>query len=102
MIEWFDTTCGDLIGYLEKKNIRDNTLIIYIGDNGWIQHPEKRGYDQRSKQTPYEGGIRQPTLYPSRGNLNRHTVRNWSAASTYSPPSLRQQARAIPLFPLRA
>ena len=63
MVEWWDETCGDLVDYLEKKNIRDNTLIVYVGDNGWIQHPEKRGYDARSKQTPYEGGIRQPTLY---------------------------------------
>ncbi|QXD26155.1 sulfatase [Opitutia bacterium ISCC 51] len=63
MIEWWDETCGDIVNYLEKKNIRDNTLIVYVGDNGWIQHPEKRGYDARSKQTPYEGGIRQPTLY---------------------------------------
>lgn len=63
MIEWWDETCGDLVGYLDKKGIRDNTLIIYVGDNGWIQHPERNGYDMRSKQTPYEGGIRQPTLY---------------------------------------
>lgn len=63
MIEWWDETCGDLVGYLDKKGIRDNTLIIYVGDNGWIQHPDRNGYDMRSKQTPYEGGIRQPTLY---------------------------------------
>ena len=69
MIEWWDETCGDLVGYLEKKNIRDNTLIVYIGDNGWIQHPERNGYDKRSKQTPYEGGIRQPTLYSWPGTL---------------------------------
>ena len=69
MIEWFDATCGDLIGYLEQKNIRDNTLIVYVGDNGWIQHPERRGYDLRSKQTPYEGGVRQPTFYSFPGKF---------------------------------
>ena len=57
------------MGYLEKKGIRDNTLIVYVGDNGWIQHPERNGYDARSKQTPYEGGIRQPTLYSWPGTL---------------------------------
>lgn len=85
MIEWFDETCGDLIGYLEKKNIRDNTLIIYIGDNGWIQHPERRGYDQRSKQTPYEGGIRQPTLYSFPGK--------------FVPASRRDLVSSIDIFP---
>ncbi|MCZ6675153.1 MAG: sulfatase [Verrucomicrobia bacterium] len=63
MIEWWDETCGDLVGYLEKKNIRDNTLIVYIGDNGWIQNPEKNGFALRSKQSAYEGGVRQPTMY---------------------------------------
>ena len=63
MIEWWDETCGDLVSYLDEKGIRDNTLIVYVGDNGWIQHPERNGYDARSKQTPYEGGIRQPTIY---------------------------------------
>ena len=63
MIEWWDETCGDIVDYLEKKNIHDNTLIIYVGDNGWIQNPNKNGYDMRSKQTPYEGGVRQPTMY---------------------------------------
>jgi arylsulfatase A-like enzyme len=63
MIEWWDETCGDLVGYLDKKNIRDNTLIIYVGDNGWIQNPEKNGFALRSKQSPYEGGVRQPTMY---------------------------------------
>jgi len=69
MIEWWDETCGDLVGYLETKGIRENTLIVYVGDNGWIQHPERNGYDARSKQTPYEGGIRQPTLYSWPGTL---------------------------------
>ncbi len=63
MIEWFDETCGDLIGYLEMKKIRDDTLIVLIGDNGWIQNPERNGFMPRSKQSPYEGGVRQPTLY---------------------------------------
>ncbi|MBH55487.1 MAG: sulfatase [Opitutaceae bacterium] len=63
MIEWWDETCGELIAYLEGKSIRDNTLIVYVGDNGWIQNPERNGFALRSKQTPYEGGIRQPTLY---------------------------------------
>ncbi len=69
MIEWWDETCGDLVGYLDKKGIRENTLIVYVGDNGWIQHPERNGYDQRSKQTPYEGGVRQPTMYSWPGTL---------------------------------
>ena len=35
MVEWFDETCGDLLGHLKKKGIEDNTLVVYICDNGW-------------------------------------------------------------------
>ena len=60
--EWFDETCGTLLNYLEEKGIADNTMILYVCDNGWIQDPEKSGYDERSKRTPYEGGIRTPIM----------------------------------------
>lgn len=63
MCEWFDTTCGDLFDYLEKKGIKDNTLIVYVTDNGWIQNPKGSGYAPRSKQTPYEGGVRTPIIF---------------------------------------
>jgi len=63
MCEWFDETCGQLIGYLEEKNIRDNTLIVYVTDNGWIQNPTGGGFAARSKQSPYEGGVRTPIMF---------------------------------------
>ena len=63
MCTWFDETCGQLIDVLEKRNLRDDTIIVYVTDNGWIQNPKKNGYAPRSKQTPYEGGIRTPILF---------------------------------------
>ena len=63
MCEWFDETCGELLDIIDATGQRDNTLIVYVTDNGWIQHPEKNGYDKRSKQTPYEGGVRTPIMY---------------------------------------
>ncbi|MBG86084.1 MAG: sulfatase [Verrucomicrobiales bacterium] len=69
MCEWFDETCGELVKILEDRKIRDNTLIVYVCDNGWIQNPARNGYDKRSKQTPYEGGIRQPIFFNWPGKL---------------------------------
>ncbi len=63
MCEWFDETCGELVNLIDDRGLRENTLIVYVTDNGWIQHPEKRGYAPRSKQTPYEGGIRTPIFF---------------------------------------
>ena len=67
---WFDETCGQLIDILEERNLRDDTLIVYVTDNGWINRTDKSAYAPRSKQTPYEGGIRTPIMlsWPN-GNL---------------------------------
>jgi arylsulfatase A-like enzyme len=63
MVEWFDETCGQLLGYLDANSLTQNTLVIYIGDNGWIQQPDGPGFAPRSKQSAYEGGTRQPTMF---------------------------------------
>jgi len=62
MCEWADEECGQLIDHLDKKALTQNTLIVYIGDNGWIQNPTANGYAPRSKQSANEGGTRQPIM----------------------------------------
>jgi len=56
MCEWFDETCGQLIDKVEQKGLTENTLFVYICDNGWIQDPNASGYAPQSKQSPNEGG----------------------------------------------
>jgi uncharacterized sulfatase len=63
MVEWFDETCGQLLDRIEAKGLTRNTLVVYVGDNGWIQQPDAPGYAPRSKQSANEGGVRQPTLF---------------------------------------
>lgn len=69
MVEWFDETCGELLNHLEDKNLRKDTLIVYVGDNGWIQNPDNGGFAPRSKQSANEGGTRQPTLFSWPGTI---------------------------------
>lgn len=72
MCDWFDETCGELMGILDKSGKRKDTLVIYVTDNGWIQNPNGNGYSRdpsRSKQTPYEGGIRTPIMYSWPGKI---------------------------------
>ena len=63
MCEWFDETCGELIDLLEKRNARENTLIVYVTDNGWVQNPRGGGHLTRSKASPYEAGVRTPIMF---------------------------------------
>jgi uncharacterized sulfatase len=62
MCEWWDETCGQLLEELDKLGLSDNTLVVYVTDNGWIQSTEKPQYAPRSKRSPYEGGIRTPIM----------------------------------------
>lgn len=62
MCEWFDETCGQLLDHLDANGLRDNTIVCYICDNGWIQHPDSPRPAGRSKMTSYEGGVRTPIM----------------------------------------
>jgi uncharacterized sulfatase len=63
MVEWFDETCGQLMDRIEQKGLMQNTLFVYVADNGWIQDPNSQGYAPRSKQSANEGGTRQPIMF---------------------------------------
>lgn len=62
MCEWFDETVGQLMSHLEANQLLENTIIVYTGDNGWLQSDNSPNYALRSKQSPYDGGVRQPIL----------------------------------------
>jgi len=64
MIEWFDETNGQLFSHLEKRGLKDNTLIVYVSDNGWITNPKQTDrFLPKSKQSPNESGVRTPIIY---------------------------------------
>ena len=68
MVEWFDETVGDLLKQLDEQGVADNTIVLYVSDNGWIQDPEKPRYAPKSKQSQYNGGLRSPIMvrWPAR------------------------------------
>ncbi|MBT8044591.1 MAG: sulfatase [Verrucomicrobiae bacterium] len=69
MVEWFDQTCGELFAELDKRGLSDNTVIIYVVDNGWIQNPKGGGYAPLSKQDVHEGGVRTPIMVRWKGRI---------------------------------
>ncbi|MEM1258448.1 MAG: sulfatase-like hydrolase/transferase [Bacteroidota bacterium] len=38
---WFDDGVGELKGFLKEKNLYDDTLFVYVNDNGWEQNPKQ-------------------------------------------------------------
>lgn len=80
MCEWWDQTCGELLAYLDEQKLADNTLVVYVTDNGWIQQPDKNTFDPRSKRSPYDGGLRTPIMFRWPGKI-RPEVRTAPASS---------------------
>lgn len=62
MVEWFDETVGELLTDLDEQGPRDDTIVVYVTDNGWITNPATGGYAAKSKQSPYDGGLRTPIM----------------------------------------
>jgi arylsulfatase A-like enzyme len=62
MVEWFDETCGQLLDHLDAKGLRENTIVVYVTDNGWITNPDVGKYAAKSKQSQYDGGVRTPIM----------------------------------------
>ena len=62
MVEWFDETVGDLLKHLDEQKLSDNTIVIFVIDNGWITDPKTGSYAPKSKQSQYDGGVRTPIM----------------------------------------
>ena len=77
MCEWFDETCGSLLDHLDDRKLSENTLVIYVTDNGWIQRTSttkvpdgwRPSFAPKSKQSPYDGGVRTPIMVRWKGKL---------------------------------
>ena len=74
MIEWFDETCGQLLDHLDAKGLADDTMVVYLADNGWIQDPDADRYAPKSKQSPYDGGLRTPIIVRWPGKVQPKAV----------------------------
>ncbi|NOT59825.1 MAG: sulfatase [Acidobacteria bacterium] len=61
-VEWFDETIGQLLAHLDQQKLSDNTIVLYVTDNGWVQGDKGDAISLRSKRTPYDAGIRTPIM----------------------------------------
>lgn len=77
LIEGMDKSLGDIMDHLEKLGIAENTLILFLGDNG-SDAPlgDEKGHTSSAplrgkKGAEYEGGMRVPFI-ACWGKVNNH------------------------------
>ncbi|TWO34503.1 sulfatase-like hydrolase/transferase [Seonamhaeicola sediminis] len=88
MCEWFDETCGQLFDMIEAKGQMENTLFVYVCDNGWVQEPNKNTYVKTSKRAPYDLGIRTPIMYKWKGKITPKMDKNTITSSIDMVPTV--------------
>ena len=69
LIEGMDKSLGDLMDYLERNHLTENTVILFMSDNGGLAAHTRAGelhtqnYPLNSgKGSAYEGGVREPMI----------------------------------------
>lgn len=82
LVEGMDKSLGDLMDYLEKYNLTDNTIILFMSDNGGLAaEPDWRDGTPHTQNAPlnsgkgsaYEGGIREPMIVSWPGKVKPQT-----------------------------
>ncbi|MEM7484579.1 MAG: sulfatase [Bacteroidota bacterium] len=87
MIEQMDESVGQIVTSLEDNGLMDNTLIIFVSDNGGLavgeagSKPTVNDPLRAGKGTMYEGGLRVPMIAYWKGNWEGGYV-NSSVVST--------------------
>jgi uncharacterized sulfatase len=88
MVEWFDETCGQLLDHLDQKGLNENTIVLYVSDNGWIQSTDRPQYAPKSKQSPYDGGLRSPIMVRWPGKVKPQKSEHFAMSIDFMPTVL--------------
>jgi len=103
LIEGMDKSLGDVLDNLEKLGVAENTLVVFLGDNGsdaplGHQHEVACAAPLRGKKgSHYEGGVRVPFIaaWAKAGGSSPHQQRLPIPAGTVQS----QPAAVMDLFP---
>lgn len=102
LIEGMDQSLGDLMGWLDRNGEADNTIVIFMSDNGGLSsEPSCRdgavhtqNYPLNSgKGSAYEGGIREPMIVRWPGVVQSNTRCNQYLIIEDFYPSMLEMAQ---------
>jgi arylsulfatase A-like enzyme len=92
LLAGMDQAVARMLAFLESRNLRQNTLIIIMGDNGTNRERVLRG----RKGTYYEGGLRVPYIVNMPGTIPANQQRTHPVHSTDILPTIMQLAGVPP------
>lgn len=107
LIEGMDKSLGDLMQWLQERGLRENTVIIFMSDNGGLALPSGgrmgdtlSNYPLRAgKGSCYEGGIRVPLIVCWPGTTAPRSLCTTPVACEDLYPTILQMAGCTALPP---
>ena len=77
---WFDDAWGQMVNHLKEKGLYDNTLIIYVNDNGWEQDPDQEFWNDpmrshnggdKGKSSIFDMSFRTPIIFAWKDKIRK-------------------------------
>lgn len=87
MVSNIDDNMGRLLNTLDELGIEEQTLVVFMTDNGPQQRRYTAGLNQR-KGSVMEGGIRVPCMFYWKGRLQENLIINTPSAHIDMMPTL--------------
>lgn len=105
VIEELDWSVGQILDALEKHQLTENTLVIFLSDNGpflsYGSHAGSAGPLREGKLTAFDGGVRVPTIMRWPGHIPRNHVCATPLMTIDLLPTICQwTGAALPLAPI--
>ena len=98
---WFDDSVGELILFLKKNKLFDNTLFIYVNDNGWEQEPNQEFIDHpmkshnggdKGKLSIFDQSYRTPIIFSWKNHIKSNIIIDDLIHSTDIPATILEYA----------
>ncbi len=99
LVEGMDKSLGDIMDYLDDKKISDNTIILFMSDNGGLSAGARGGKKHThnkplssGKGSAHEGGIREPMLVKWPGKTVPNSITDQQVIIEDFYPSIMEMA----------
>lgn len=100
MVEAMDQAVGNVLDALDRLNLADDTVVIFMSDNGGLStsegHPTSNLPLRAGKGWLYEGGIREPMIIRAPGITRASSVCSEPVVSTDFYPTMLEIAGLPP------
>lgn len=100
MCEGMDKSLGELMAYLKERDVLDNTIIVFMSDNGGNSENLSKGGVRHTQNSPlregkascYEAGIRVPMVVYWKGKVAAGTRLNTPVVAEDIYPTILEMA----------